>query len=238
MTKLTIGSLFAGIGGLELGLERAGMGPVEWQVELDPFCRKVLAKHWPDARRFEDVRKVGSGELGPVDVICGGFPCVDISSCRTRNSRRGLAGAGSGLWSEMRRIVDELRPPWVIVENSPEWRRWTGSVSADLECIGYTVETFRVAAENLGAPHSRPRVFAVAHANRQGQPVGPLDGEVALVQETSESRGDWRSTPPGGYRVANGIPHRVDRNRALGNAVVPQVAEVIGRAVLEAADHA
>ncbi len=237
MTKLTIGSLFAGIGGLELGLERAGMGPVEWQVELDPFCRKVLAKHWPDARRFEDVRKVGSRELDPVDVICGGFPCQDIS---TAGAGAGLEGKRSGLWWEFFRIVTAVRPQWVVVENIHQgWRRWAPFVRQALEGAGWSTVPLRLAAADLGAPHRRARAFVVAHPDRE------------LIRELSRGwcgprrEGEAKPLIPSGWtgvprveRAGDGIPHRVDRNRALGNAVVPQVAEVIGRAVLEAADHA
>src|SRR3990167_10929952 len=111
---MRIGSLFSGIGGLELGLEWAGVGRTVWQVELDPYCRAVLAKHWPDAQRFTDVRDCNSTNLPPVDVLCGGFPCQDISDA---GKRAGITGARSGLWSEFARIIRELRPRYVVVEN-------------------------------------------------------------------------------------------------------------------------
>lgn len=112
---MTIGSLFAGIGGLELGLERAGLGPVVWQVEIDPYCRSVLARHWPNAVRYPDVQRVGSANLSPVDIICGGFPCQDVSGA---GKGAGLAvGTRSGLWYEYRRIVAELAPRVVVAEN-------------------------------------------------------------------------------------------------------------------------
>src|SRR5688572_178006 len=128
---LTVGSLFAGIGGFDLGFERAGF-QVKWQVEIDPFCRAVLAKHWPDVRRYEDVRECcGSllrrtagdlrcAECGRrdwlpyVDCIIGGFPCQDVSFA---GDGEGLAGARSGLWREYARIISELRPRYVVVEN-------------------------------------------------------------------------------------------------------------------------
>src|SRR5512146_2306862 len=113
--SLTIGSLFSGIGGLELGLERAGLGPVVWQVEKDAYCRAVLAKHWPDATRYEDVKDVGRGNLHNVDLICGGFPCQDVSCA---GKRAGISGERSGLWTEFARITGELRPRYVIVENT------------------------------------------------------------------------------------------------------------------------
>ena len=112
---MNVGSLFAGIGGFDLGFERAGMR-VAWQVELDPYCRAVLARHFPDAARFEDVCEVGARNLAPVDLICGGFPCQDLSPA---GRGAGIDGARSGLWAEFARIVRELRPRYVVVENVP-----------------------------------------------------------------------------------------------------------------------
>lgn len=111
---MRIGSLFAGIGGLELGLERAGVGHTVWQVEKDEFCRKVLARHWPDAARYEDVTTVDWSTVEPVEVLCGGFPCQDISLA---GKGAGLAGERSGLWWEYLRAIRELRPRFVVVEN-------------------------------------------------------------------------------------------------------------------------
>jgi len=102
---LRIGSLFSGIGGLELGLERAGLGPTLWQVEIDPFCRRVLERHWPEAKRFERVEEVGRANLASVDIICGGFPCQDVS---VAGRGEGMSGARSGLWYEFERILAEL----------------------------------------------------------------------------------------------------------------------------------
>ena len=105
MANFRIGSLFSGIGGLETGLERAGLGRVVWQVEQDTYCRQVLAKHWPDVARFDDVRSVGAGKLERVDLICGGFPCQDLS---VAGSGEGLNGDRSGLWFEYARIIYTL----------------------------------------------------------------------------------------------------------------------------------
>ena len=110
----TFGSLFAGIGGLDLGLERAGM-VCSWQVEIDEYCRRVLAKHWPDVERFEDVRECGAHNLEPIDLICGGFPCQPHS---VAGKRKGAAD-DRDLWPEYFRIVAELRPRYVLAENVP-----------------------------------------------------------------------------------------------------------------------
>lgn len=115
MRAMRVGSLFSGIGGFDLGLERAGM-TCSWQVEIDPFCQQVLAHHWPDTQRFEDVKEVGKHNLQPVELICGGFPCQDLS---VAGNRAGLAGERSGLWFEFARIAGELRPNWIVVENVP-----------------------------------------------------------------------------------------------------------------------
>lgn len=173
---LTIGSLFSGIGGLELGLERAVLGPVLWQVEQDPTCRAILAKHWPSARRLDDVRVRGA-DLGPVDLICGGFPCQDVSSA---GKRAGLAGARSGLWREFARIVGAIRPGWVVVENVASGAtRWVDAVVRDLGQLGYASLPLPLSASDVGAPHRRARVFIVArHTDDARKPAVAEHAEV------------------------------------------------------------
>jgi DNA (cytosine-5)-methyltransferase 1 len=285
---LTFGSLFAGIGGFDLGLERAGMR-CEWQVEIDPYARAVLAKHWPDVRRHEDVRTFPppEGEWG-VDVICGGFPCQDIS---VAGKGAGLAGARSGLWYEYARIIGELRPRYVIVENvAALLSRGMGTVLGDLSSLGYDAEWHVIPASAVGAPHRRDRVWIVADTNgrrlhrmradsgdggtlsekgqqwivcggRGSQDVADSENERDGRKDDNGKRqgasqknglplkprrggrhggllksGDaWWSVEPDVGRVAHGVPSRVDRLRCLGNAVVPQIVEVIGRAIVKAA---
>jgi len=276
---ITIGSLFSGIGGIDLGLERAGMS-VKWQVEIDGFCRGILAKHWPDVERFEDVRNVGAHNLAAVDVVAGGFPCQDVSLA---GKRAGLEGKRSTLWSEFARIIRELRWRWVLAENVPgllssDDGRFFGSVLWDLAASGYDAEWDCIPASACGAPQRRDRVWIVAHAqglgSRHGMHSSTLQGaEPRLGLRRSATRcskadtsaivadcagtsafqmlrergwqpgeprrsgggswGHWAVEPAVG-RVANGIPRRVDRLKALGNAVVPQVVELIGRAIMAA----
>lgn len=210
-----IGSLFSGIGGLELGLEWAGLGPVAWQVEIDPFCREVLAKHWPSAvRDVRDVRDAGRRTLPRVDFVVGGFPCQDVSSL---GKRRGLDGPRSGLWVEFRRVVEELSPKGVVVENvtsgSP---KWLPRVVADLESLGYRVRTLRIAARDVGAPHRRSRIFILG--------VADTDGEHLREQPRRSGRSDWEGSPePRGARRrttqprlgggSDGVPAGLDANR-------------------------
>ena len=161
---MTIGSLFSGVGGLDEGLERSGLGRVVFQCEIDPFCRKVLRKHWPDATIYEDVRSVGHG-AARVDVLCGGFPCQDVSLA---GLGAGLAGARSGLWYEYLRIVEELAPSIVVIENVLGLRtRGLRDVLAGLAALGFDAEWTCVSAAELGAPHIRKRIFIVAtHPDR------------------------------------------------------------------------
>lgn len=157
---LRIGSLFSGIGGLELDLERAGLGHVVWQVEIDPFCRDVLARHWPEVVRYEDVRSIRAATVAPVDIVCGGFPCQDVSLA---GKRAGLAGERSGLWSEFRRIVEELAPSIVVIENVLGLRTsGLPRVLADLADLGFDAEWSDLSAADVGAPHLRRRLFLVA----------------------------------------------------------------------------
>lgn len=194
---MTIGSLFSGVGGLELGLEWAGLGPTIWQVEQSDFCRAVLAKHWPEVdRSVTDVRLASSSNLVPVDVLCGGFPCVDVSAA---GKGAGLHAPRSGLWFEYLRVVTELRPRIVVVENVESGaRRWLCEVRSCLQELGYRTRAMGISAADVGAPHLRKRIFVVAHA----------DGLRGVEPEGRECD-KWGRSPDSGDR---------DRGEALGNA--------------------
>lgn len=285
-----------------MGLERAGMTCVG-QVEIEPFCQKVLKKHWPGVPLIADVREVQGHEFGAVDLICGGFPCQPHS----------LAGKRKGsederdLWGEYARLIGAIKPRWVVAENVPgllssEAGRFFGTVLRDLAALGYDAEWNIVSAADVGAPHLRERVFIVAYpaserrdrgefpkatrrllypelgesgqalaytlGNRRGagredysehdwailgaggehagkmaysDRAGCQERDVAAVASGQGQRAggadtdghDWTTEPDVG-RVANGVPRRVDRLRGLGNAVVPQVAEYVGKQIMEA----
>lgn len=228
-------SLFSGIGALELGLERAGMDVVG-QVEIDPFCRRVLAKHWPGIARHDDVRTAidwWNSEPRPrVDVAALGFPCQDISSAHTNGARAGLDGARSGLWYAARDIVADLEPRWVIIENSPQWRRWVPGVRRDLHTLGYASVPLQLSAGSFGAPHKRPRVVVVAHADSDGEPLRAFHAEVAGLRPVPRGSGYWREPFTGAVRVDDGTPYRMVRLRAVGNSVVPFVGDYVGGLVM------
>lgn len=160
---LTLGSLFSGIGGLDLGLECAlhdGGFDVStlWQCEADPWCRSILARHWPRAGRYDDVRAVGP-DAPRVDVLCGGFPCQDVSYA---GKGAGLAGERSGLWFEFARVVRDLRPRIVVVENVAALAtRGLDAVLGSLSEAGYDAVWFDLRASDVGAPHRRERLFIV-----------------------------------------------------------------------------
>ena len=259
---LTFGSLFAGIGGLDLGLERAGMS-CRWQVEIDDYGRRVLAKHWPDIPRHGDIKTfpVEAEFDTAVDLICGGFPCQDISFA---GKGAGLDGERSGLFYELTRVVREVGPRFVLLENVAALLvRGLDDVLGTLAEIGYNAEWHCIPAASVGAPHIRDRVFIIAMANtnsqryrrperdwRAGQ-LGFINGGPGVPNgragcsvhsseqaEGCETVGDrWWSVEPAVGRVAHGVPARVDRLRCLGNAVVPQVAEFIGRAIMQSVQN-
>jgi DNA (cytosine-5)-methyltransferase 1 len=162
---MTFGSLFAGIGGFDLGLERAGM-VCKWQVEIDPFCNKVLAKHWPGVKRYGDIKTVGKHNLEPIDLICGGFPCQDISSA---GKRKGLAGERSGLFYEITRLLCEINPRWVILENvSALLHTGLGEVLRELAEVGYDAQWHCIPASFFNAWHHRDRVWIVCYPKSLG----------------------------------------------------------------------
>jgi DNA (cytosine-5)-methyltransferase 1 len=283
--SLTVGSLFSGIGGLDLGLERAGM-TVVWQSEIDPYASRVLAKHWPAVPNLGDITKVDWTHVERPDVICGGYPCQPFS----------LAGVRQGetdprhLWPHFATAVRHLRPRWALLENVPgHLSMGFGRVLGDLAELGYDCEWDCIPAAAVGAPHLRYRIFVVARNTarvRRWREVGPdsrvptldvpdpvsepvrvepvsvgrgngatipgHDGAHRDVADTDDGRRDgrtrlvgprrrgqptnsgWWTVEPDVGRVAHGVPARVDRLRCLGNAVVPQVAELIGRQLLGA----
>ena len=238
---MTYGSLFAGIGGFDLGFERAGM-VCKWQVEINEFCRRVLAKHWPNVRRHDDVKTFppegSEHDEFRVDVICGGFPCKQTSTAAAISGNRvGLDGKDSGLWFHMLRIVRALLPETVVVENPPS--KWLATVQDGLAKSGYRwVYRVERTAEGVGAPHLRRRVFVIADRQKSGLALARSFGpSSADSQPRGTSAGNsWVSALAGGVRVADGVPGGVDRRErinAVGNAVVPQVAEWIGRRLIE-----
>jgi DNA (cytosine-5)-methyltransferase 1 len=311
---MTFGSLFVGIGGIDLGLEKAGW-QCEWQVEQDPYALKVLEKNRPSVPKYRDVRYfLGSKrwrrcrQAWHVDLICGGFPCQDISNA---GKRTGIEGKRSGLWSEFARIIRLLRPDYVFVENVPALTiRGLGTVLGDLAKMGFNAEWGCLPAAAVGAPHARWRLFLVAH--RQPHALGIFsdrdapdaqgkrfnEGSVRIGSTSelasfaavrvanapdadskwkqqsqgskqkkrgrtgnvcqdnapesasrwagqrwrnefaafceSQGRLFWPNTESGICGVADGIPNRAHRLKCLGNAVIPSLAEWVGKRILEA----
>ena len=278
---------FAGIGGFSLGLERAGFETVAF-CEIEPYCQKVLAKHWPEVPIYDDIRQVTADRLirdgiRP-DVITGGFPCQDLSAA---GKQAGIDGERSGLWAELARLIGELQPRYAIMENvtnliSGDSGRWFGRVLGDLAQVGYDAEWHCIPASAIGAHHHRDRVWILAHPSQrerqsraeeqgvlrtlpqdgainsdsggrgeaypealadssgerlQGCAEKQILGQRHLSKQFARSRqrksGIWAAEPSVG-RVANGIPQRSHRLKALGNAVVPQIPELIGHAIMEA----
>ena len=254
---LTFGSLFAGIGGFDLGFERAGL-QCSWQVEINDYATKVLEKHWPLVRRWRDVRNFPPEPASDwdVDVICGGFPCQDISYV---GKGGGLIGEKSGLFYEAARVIRILRPRYVVLENvTALLRRGVDAVLWALAEIGYDAQWHCISAAALGAAHIRDRLFILANDNHIGlqQPRAgdgdckeggklrtgcgydgwaPLHHRPLLEDQCSATikRSHWWDAEPGVGRVAHGVPARMDRIKCLGNAIVPQVAEFIGRRLMQ-----
>jgi len=243
--------LFSGIGGFSLGLERAGMETVAF-CEFDEHAQKVLRKHWPDVPIHSDIRELNAKQYrGTVDVICGGFPCQDLS---TAGKQVGFSGERSSLYGEMLRVISECMPRYAIFENvtgllTGDSGRWFGQFLYDLAQIGFDAEWHCISASDIGAQHHRDRVWVIAY------PCGSRS-KVGLARQNVRQEGDTRisinlsneirrarrkpgmegwSIEPNVGRVANGVPNRAHRLKQLGNAVVPQIPEAIGRAIMGAA---
>jgi len=239
--KLKVLDLFSGIGGFSLGLDRTGGFETAAFCEMDKACIKVLNKHWPDVPVFNDVKTLKGTDLNvPIDLICGGFPCQDISLA---GKGAGLAGERSGLWFEFHRLIKELKPSYVIAENVAALRsRGLDQVLRSLDEIGYDAEWHCVPASAIGAPHRRDRIWIVAYSNTSRHTTqengADLNRQTVIkkwqIKSLFESRGQgwWSVEPPVG-RVADGVSNRTHRCKQLGNAVVPQIPELIGRAILQ-----
>ncbi len=233
---LTVLDLFSGIGGFSLGLERTGGFKTIGFCEIDPYCRAVLSKHWPGVHCHGDIETYPP-RYKFADLICGGFPCQDVS---VAGKRAGLDGDRSGLWSEFRRLICDIRPRYVIVENTPGLLSLgMGDVLGGLVELGYDSEWHCIPASSVGARHRRKRIWIIAYPHCKGSQkrfLWPAISDAARRHDDGENTAldTWGAAAPPLVRALHGIPRRVDRIRALGNAIVPQIAEMIGHAILNA----
>lgn len=245
-SPLLFGSLFTGIGGLDLGLERAGL-QCAWQVEINDYATQVLEKQWPDVTRFRDVRTCGAHSLQPVDLLCGGFPCQPHSTAGNRKASQDERD----LWPEFFRLICALRPGWVLAENVPgilssEHGRFFGSILRDLARAGYDAQWRVYCACDFNYPHLRKRVFLLGYPvcrRRQFQLCDvprtsteaagrPLETTMVDSVWSTLAQFEQRVCQPAVCRGPDGISRPVDRLRGIGNAVVPAIAEHIGRCLL------
>lgn len=244
--------LFSGIGGFSLGLERAGMKTIAF-CENDEKCRKELKKTWPLIPIYEDIRKLTYDRLiddriSKPDVLCGGFPCTDISNL---GKRAGINGGQSGLWSEFVRLIGEIRPKYAIVENVANLLRgergaWFSRILGDLAKIGYDVEWEIISAAAVGANHLRERVWITAYS--QGIAIKcSIYQKIPWIKffKSQSRRSSWTAIPgthwaesqPEFFEVDDGVPGWPDAAKQYGNAVVPQIPELIGKAILKHDKH-
>lgn len=237
MSKLRVLDLFSGIGGFSLGLERTGGFETVAFCEIEPFPRKVLAKHWPGVPCYHDVSTAEFGEA--LDLVTAGFPCQDISLA---GAGAGLAGERSGLFWHVLRTVRMVGRPKLLLENvAALLDRGLGAILGALAQIGYDAEWHCIPASYLGAWHRRDRIWILANPNeiggQQGQPQGPILRQRHLHEQSQGSFERWpgRSNLPksricGRHDGISNVPHRLE---TLGNAVVPQIPELIGNAILQ-----
>lgn len=241
--ELSHGSLFSGIGGFELGAEWAGI-PTYWNCDINEWNRKLLKHRFPNTEQYDDIRTLTNPRK--VNIISGGFPCQDISGANTK--AKGIKGHRSGLWGEMYRIVGEVRPDYIIIENSPNLAfRGFERVLCDLSEIGYDAEWQCLSATTFGFRHRRERIYVIAYPNthskfsdRMGSTFIDVAGfkdpkkwseirsefrldtkEMVFKQDQWGSGGQNTIAEPLLCGVGDGIPERMDRLAGLGNAIVP-----------------
>jgi len=240
--RLKVLDLFSGIGGFSLGLERAGMETIAF-CEIEEFPRKVLKKHWPDVPIFEDVRKLHAEDLPKaVDVICGGFPCQDLSQS---GHQKGFEGSRSSLYREMLRLIGECKPEYAVFENvtallTGNKGRWFAQFLYDLASIGYDAEWHCISASAIGAAHHRDRTWIIAYPNGTIRKGSIFSQSIRIDTEKSRRRQLARAIdaclPADDYTKMRGdfndVPEQMGALKAFGNAVVPAIPELIGMAIL------
>ncbi len=271
--------LFSGIGGFSLAASWTGGIETVAFCEIEPYCQKVLHKHWPDVPIYPDIKQLRGEDIGSVDIVCGGFPCQPFSCAGKQRGKED----DRYLWPEMFRVIQETKPTWVIGENVANFvNMGLDDAASDLEAKGYEVQPFIIPACAVEAPHERKRVFILAYStgtqcvtgakeqgilrrmstngeklnnlNRPSEAYAAdvadteserLQGKRAEREQVAEAHGgkgsslcgcsygnQWATEPDVG-RVAHGVPHRVDRIRGLGNAIVPQVVYPILQGIVD-----
>ena len=238
MTKLRVLDLFSGIGGFSLGLERAGGFETVAFCEIEPYCRKVLAKHWPGVKQYDDVTKARFAR-GMADVVTAGFPCQDLSLA---GDGAGLSGVRSGLWWQVRRTIRVVRPQYAILENvAALLSRGMGKVLGGLAAVGYDAEWHCIPAGHVGAPHERDRIWIIANSDEAGfthaqggaRQTEPARRQISIADHVGR-RTHRREDEPQMVRVVHGLSANVDAVAALGNSIVPKIPELIGKAIMQA----
>ena len=233
--KLKVLDLFSGIGGMALGMERTGGFKIMAFSEVEDFRRRVLNKNWPDVPVFGDVHQIDGKNLGfRVDWVFGGPPCHRTSIAAAIHGKR----TGETLWPEQLRIIKECGCYGTIVEQPVKNKEWEKKVHSDLEGAGFEVSRYVITAEDVGAPHSRKRVFFIAHryGSRFSLPGEARPSEIISEQGAALARGHWSPDNAGTVRMDDGVSRRVDRSeriKALGSSCVPQIGTVLGLMILE-----
>ena len=267
MTKLRVLDLFSGIGGFSLGLERSGGFETVAFCEIDAKCRAILRRHWPDVQQFDDVRTLGRVEA---DVVCGGFPCQDISQA---GKRAGTSGERSGLFRELVRTIRLVRPKYAILENVADLiHLGMGDVLGELAESGLRVEWDCISAQDVGAPHVRDRIWIVAYPDARQQSNGSISSVRRGLKGKGKGKGErhhadsdsqweqkpgwcfrevWRRPFHGGSnlmgwrehwrdrlgalcRMDDGVSRRLDEAKPCGNSLLPDIPELIGKAIMQA----
>jgi DNA (cytosine-5)-methyltransferase 1 len=234
--KLRVLDLFSGAGGMSLGLERTGQFQTLAFCEIEPYARSLLARHWPGVPCYDDVETADFATIGPVDLVTAGFPCQDISFA---GKGAGLAGERSSLFWHVIRAAGLVGRPKLLLENvAGLLDRGMGSVLGALAQIGHDAEWHCIPASAVGAPHRRDRLWILTDPERDEQPrekpcVGPF-GRMGRVEQSVAWDGGWEAALSALRGMDDGLSRSVDRTDLMRNAVVPQVVEGIGRAILEA----